>query len=532
VTFASPCDRAALVRATALAEQVRATTSPNPAVGCVLLRDGEVVGAGATEPAGGAHAEVVALRAAGPSARGATAVVTLEPCAHHGRTPPCTDALVAAGVARVVIGHADPNPVASGGAHVLAARGLEVVGPGPGDDPIVAAIAEQLEGFLSVVTVGRPHVTLKLAQTADGALVPTDGHRWITGPAARAAVHRWRASVDAVLVGSGTVLTDDPRLDVRMGVADITRAHQPRPVVLDARLRTPADAAVVRRGAVIVTARPGTADAAPPSDGMVDPASLSNVTADAAIVDPAPSGQGVADAASPSDAAASWSRRRESLVAAGAQIVEVAAAPGGGVELGAALRALAALGITSVLAEPGRTLAHALVAADLVDRLVLHIAVDQGAGPPAHAVSPRPGARWWTERSGGAGPDLILHLRPERPVARIAPTSRSASAIGRPTSPATAASAASPTNPAGAASPTNPAGAASSASAANPASLTNLASPTNPTDSADPTKPASARSPASAANPASPTNPAASAAQPSGPTNRPTTPAGHPEEAA
>jgi diaminohydroxyphosphoribosylaminopyrimidine deaminase / 5-amino-6-(5-phosphoribosylamino)uracil reductase len=262
--------------------------------------------------------------------------------------------------------------------------------------------------------VGRPHVTLKLAQTADGSLEAADGHRWITGPAARAAVHRWRASVDAVLVGSGTVLGDDPRLDVRTGVADVARAHQPRPVVLDARLRTPADAEVVRRGAVIVTASP---EAAVSGQGSSSAADAGRRSPGHAAAGPGPAREGVARHGPSIDAAASWRERRERLTAGGAEVVEVAAAPGGGVELGAALRALIGLGIGSVLAEPGRTLAEALVAADLVDRLVLHIAIDQGGGPPVHAVATPPGQRWWTERSGGAGPDLVVHLRRDRSAA-------------------------------------------------------------------------------------------------------------------
>lgn len=358
----TPSERAALARAVALAETVRATTSPNPAVGCVVLRDGEVVGEGATAPAGGPHAEVAALGAAGGRADGGTAVVTLEPCAHHGRTPPCTDALRAAGVTRVVIAHPDPNPVAAGGAADLRRLGLEVVGPLPPGVPLREAVAGQLEGFLTGVRHGRPHVTLKLAQTSDGQLVAPDGARWITGTAARRAVHRWRAAVDAVLVGSGTVLADDPRLDAR----EVPARRQPRPVVLDGRLRTPPSATVVTRGALVVTA-----------------------------------------AGHPPD-------RVEQLRDAGAEVVAVPAAAGGrGVDLAAALAAIGATGVRSVLAEPGATLAGALVAAGLADRVVLHVAPHLGAGRPARAVAPPPDRAWHAERSGGAGTDVILHLVPE-----------------------------------------------------------------------------------------------------------------------
>jgi diaminohydroxyphosphoribosylaminopyrimidine deaminase / 5-amino-6-(5-phosphoribosylamino)uracil reductase len=358
-------ERAALARAIALAETARGRTSPNPAIGCVLLRDEVVAGEGVTAAVGGPHAEVVALRAAGPAARGATAVVTLEPCNHHGRTPPCTQALLTAGVRRVVFALPDPNPLATGGAAALRAAGLEVPAPPAPDDVLRGAVAEQLEGFLTLVARGRPHVTLKLAQTADGRLVASDGRRWITGPAARRAVHRWRAGVDAVLVGAGTVVADDPRLDVR----DVPADRQPRPVVFDARLRTPPGARLVRPGAVVVTV-PGHAPA-----------------------------------------------RTASLTAAGAVVLEAAAAPEGGVELGAALATLGRVGIASVLAEPGRTLARALVAGGHVDRVVLHVALDQRAGPPARAVDLPPAPRWRTERSGGAGVDLILHLAPAVPAA-------------------------------------------------------------------------------------------------------------------
>ncbi|MEX2504449.1 MAG: bifunctional diaminohydroxyphosphoribosylaminopyrimidine deaminase/5-amino-6-(5-phosphoribosylamino)uracil reductase RibD [Egicoccus sp.] len=350
-------ERRALARAIALAERVRQDTAPNPAVGCVLLRDGEVVGEGATQPPGGRHAEAEALAVAGDRAAGATACVTLEPCAHVGRTPPCAPALADAGVRRVVYAQDDPHAVAAGGADHLRGRGVEVIGPGEVGDVLHGAVAGQLEGFLRVVTTGRPHVTLKLAQTADGALQAADGRRWITGSVARTAVHRWRAAVDAVLVGSGTVLADDPRLDVR----HVPATRQPRPVVLDRRLRTPPTAAIVARGALVLTR------------------------------DDAPA------------------ERRRALERAGAQVVPVAASDADW--LAAALHDLAGHGVRSVLAEPGRTLADALLAADLVDRVVLHVALD-GTGDGRRAVTPGPDRALTTERAGGAGPDLVLHLRP------------------------------------------------------------------------------------------------------------------------
>jgi diaminohydroxyphosphoribosylaminopyrimidine deaminase / 5-amino-6-(5-phosphoribosylamino)uracil reductase len=353
-------DHAWLARAVAVAETARGRTSPNPTVGCVLVRDGRVVGEGATAPAGGPHAEVMALEAAGTQARGATAYVTLEPCAHHGRTPPCADALATAGVARVVYAHADPNPPATGGARSLASRGIEVVGPDVVGERFRATVAAQLEGFLTVVARGRPHLTLKLAQTADGRLTAPDGGRWITGPTARQAVHRWRAAMDAVLVGVGTVLTDDPRLDVRHGL-DVARP--PRPVVLDSRLRTPAEAAVARPGTLVLCG-PG-----------VDPS------------------------------------RRAALEHAGVEVVGTPAGDDGRLDLTAALATLADQGINTVLAEPGTTLARALLDLDLVDRVVLHVGLHLGDGPLRWAVPVAP--TWATERVGGAGPDLILHhVRP------------------------------------------------------------------------------------------------------------------------
>lgn len=190
------------------------TTSPNPPVGAVILdRDGVVVGVGATAPAGGPHAEVRALAEAGARADGGTAVVSLEPCAHTGRTPPCTDALRRAGVARVVVAVRDPDPVAAGGVAVLRAAGIDVE---PG---VEAEAAERgpLRAWLHRTRTGRPHVTWKVAATLDGRVAAADGSsRWITGPQARARVHVLRSRVDAVVVGTGTALADDPSLTVRL----------------------------------------------------------------------------------------------------------------------------------------------------------------------------------------------------------------------------------------------------------------------------------------------------------------------------
>ncbi|MEX1177132.1 MAG: bifunctional diaminohydroxyphosphoribosylaminopyrimidine deaminase/5-amino-6-(5-phosphoribosylamino)uracil reductase RibD [Nitriliruptor sp.] len=360
-------ERVHLARAVALAGRARGATSPNPAVACVLVRDGAEVGSGVTTAAGGPHAEVVALAAAGEAARGATALVTLEPCAHHGRTPPCTGALLGAGVRRVVVAHPDPNPVAAGGADALRSAGVDVAFA---PHAFRTWVAGDLEGFLTRVRTGRPHVTLKLAQTVDGELDPAEGAgRWITGPKARRSVHRWRAAVDAVLVGSGTVLADDPSLDVRD--VPLGDRPQPRPVVLDGRLRTPPTARVVRRGALVLT-RAGTDGAA-----------------------------------------------RIALVDAGAEVVDVPVTPSGTLALDAAMSVLADRGITSVLAEPGRTLGAALVDAGVIDRLVRHVAVGTGSGNP-RAVLDGDATGWVTSRLGGAGDDLIW----ERVPAGATPTSQ------------------------------------------------------------------------------------------------------------
>ena len=224
----------AMLRAIELSRAVLGTTSPNPPVGAVVLdREGEPVGEGATQPPGGPHAEVVALQQAGIRAYGGTLVCTLEPCRHVGRTGPCTSAIVDAGIARVVYAATDPNPEAAGGAEVLRAADVEVEQLDRRVDP--------LEPWLHVQRTGRPYVTWKYAASLDGRSAAADGSsRWITGEAARADVHRLRAEVDAVIVGVGTVLADDPQLTVRPDPG-----HQPLRVVLDRQGRTPPAARVL-----------------------------------------------------------------------------------------------------------------------------------------------------------------------------------------------------------------------------------------------------------------------------------------------
>nr|WP_295681200.1 bifunctional diaminohydroxyphosphoribosylaminopyrimidine deaminase/5-amino-6-(5-phosphoribosylamino)uracil reductase RibD [uncultured Nevskia sp.] len=235
-----------MARALALAAQGRATTHPNPRVGCVIVRDGRIVGEGWHQRAGEPHAEVFALRAAGELARGADVYVTLEPCAHHGRTPPCADALISAGVARVFAAVGDPfDQVAGQGFAKLRAAGIECT------SGLMEAEARALcRGFLSRIERRRPWVTLKLAMSLDGRTAMANGEsRWITGEQAREDVHRLRAEAGAVLSSSETVLADDPELTVRLPIADEQNWRQPDRIVLDSHGRVPKTAKVWREGA-------------------------------------------------------------------------------------------------------------------------------------------------------------------------------------------------------------------------------------------------------------------------------------------
>jgi diaminohydroxyphosphoribosylaminopyrimidine deaminase / 5-amino-6-(5-phosphoribosylamino)uracil reductase len=326
-------DEAWMGRAVALAEGGRGRTSPNPMVGAVLVRGGRVVGEGFHRAAGLAHAETAALAAAGELAAGATCYVTLEPCAHHGRTPPCADALVATGVARVVAAIVDPDPRADGaGLARLHAAGVEVVtGVGAG------AVAEQNAAYLTHRRLGRPRVTLKAAASLDGKVAAPDGtSRWITGPAARADAHRLRAEADAVLVGAGTALADDPRLTVRLpGHA----GRQPLRVLVDAAGR-------VGTGGHLFDGEAATLVATTP-------------TAPAAAVD-------------------AWK-------AAGAEVLVCKEAPvGQGVDLEDLARGLGGRGVLELLVEGGPRLQASLWAAGLADRLVWYLAplAIGGAGAP------------------------------------------------------------------------------------------------------------------------------------------------------
>jgi diaminohydroxyphosphoribosylaminopyrimidine deaminase/5-amino-6-(5-phosphoribosylamino)uracil reductase len=314
-------DHAHMARALRLAARGRYTTHPNPRVGCVLVAGGQVVGEGWHRVAGGPHAEIEALDAAGARAAGATAYVTLEPCSHHGRTPPCADAMVAARVARVVAAVTDPNPMVGGrGLATLEAAGVEVA-----SGLLESAAAELNAGFLCRMARGRPRVTLKLAASLDGRTAMASGEsRWITGPAARADVQRLRAASSAVLTGIGTVLADDPSLTVRAEGLD-TLGRQPLRVVLDSGLRmSPAARMLALPGSTLVFAAGRRAAAS-------------------------------------------------GLEAAGAT-VEYLPAADDGLDLAAVLHRLGALECNDVLVEAGPTLAGSLMAAGLVDEIVLYLA--------------------------------------------------------------------------------------------------------------------------------------------------------------
>jgi diaminohydroxyphosphoribosylaminopyrimidine deaminase/5-amino-6-(5-phosphoribosylamino)uracil reductase len=313
----SAIDHAMMARAFRLAERGRFTTRPNPLVGCVLAHADAVVGEGWHERAGEPHAEVIALRAAGDRARGATAYVTLEPCAHTGRTPPCAEALVAAGVARVVAAMRDPFPEVDGaGFKRLEAAGIAV------DYGLMEAQARALNvGFISRVERGRPWLRVKLATSLDGRTAMASGDsKWISGPAARLDVQRWRARSGALLTGAGTVLADDPHLTVRLG--DDTPFVPPLRVVLDPGLAT------IHRGHV----REG-------------------------------------------DAPTLYIHAPDARVPRGVH-AQMAPAPvhAGRFDLDAVLRLLAARGINEVQLEAGATLAGAFLADGLVDELLLYVA--------------------------------------------------------------------------------------------------------------------------------------------------------------
>ena len=243
----SPTDRQHMAAALRLAENGLFTATPNPRVGCVIVREDQVVGSGWHRQAGAPHAEVIALRAAGERARGATAYVSLEPCSHHGRTPPCVDALIQAGIARVVAAMQDPNPRVSGSGFArLRAAGIQV------ESGLMQDEAHALNvGFVARMARGRPWVRMKIAASLDGRTALANGaSQWITGPEARRDGHAWRARACAVLTGIGTVRDDDPQLNVR----EVETTRQPLKVVVDSRLQLPLSARLLQSGPVLVAA--------------------------------------------------------------------------------------------------------------------------------------------------------------------------------------------------------------------------------------------------------------------------------------
>ncbi len=319
----SAADHEFMARALRLAERGLLTTTPNPRVGCVIVRDRQVVGEGWHVRAGGPHAEVHALRVAGDKARGATAFVTLEPCSHHGRTPPCAETLLAAGVHRVVAAIEDPNPLVAGrGLAALRQAGVRA------ECGLLADAARELNiGFVSRMTRGRPWLRLKLAASLDGKTALCNGaSQWLTGPAARQDGHRWRARACAILTGSGSVRADDPQLSVR-GIAELPTeiVRQPLRIVVDSRLEVSPDARVLQGGGTLVVA---------------------------AVTDCA---------------------RSAALAELGAEVLLLPASDGR-VDLRALLAELARRGINELHVEAGFVLSGALLQAGLVDELLLYLA--------------------------------------------------------------------------------------------------------------------------------------------------------------
>jgi diaminohydroxyphosphoribosylaminopyrimidine deaminase/5-amino-6-(5-phosphoribosylamino)uracil reductase len=365
-------DRFAMQRALALAARGVATTQPNPRVGCVIAQRGRVVGEGWHEQPGEAHAEVLALRVAGAQAAGATAYVTLEPCSHHGRTPPCVDALIQARVARVVYAVADPNPLVNGrGDAALRAAGITV------ESGLMEQEATDLNvGFMQRMRTGRPWVRVKLAMSLDGRTALENGlSQWITGEAAREDVHRWRARSSAVMTGVSTVLADDPRLNVRL--SEEGGPSEPRPplrVVLDGALRTPPQARLFSTAGEVLI--------------------LTAVPAD----DPR------------------WEPRCAALAAQGARI-ETLPAAADGLALPGVLERLGELEVNELQVEAGATLAGQLLRQRLTDELLLYVA-PKLLGPHARPLVNLPPLQTLEEAPGFAlvetqqiGTDVRLRLR-------------------------------------------------------------------------------------------------------------------------
>ena len=354
-------DERFMTAAVALAKRGHGNVSPNPAVGCVIARDGRVIGRGWTQPGGRPHAETVALGHAGDGARGATAYVTLEPCAHHGQTPPCADVLIEAGIARVVVGVRDPDPRVDG----AGLRRLEDAGIETSLGVCAEAAREVTADFLMRVEQGRPLVTVKLATSLDGRIATSTGEsRWITGPMARDRVHGLRARSDAILVGNGTAIADDPALTCRLpGLG----GSSPIRVVLGGRTPLPASHRLV------ATARDIPTWLVIAEDG----------------------------------------RQPEALAEAGVEIVTVAGSGDGRPDPGAALEALGDRGVNRLMVEGGGRTIAALIARDLVDRIVWYrapvvIGADGTSAVSDFGLERLDDARNFVRLSSEAvGPDLV-----------------------------------------------------------------------------------------------------------------------------
>jgi diaminohydroxyphosphoribosylaminopyrimidine deaminase/5-amino-6-(5-phosphoribosylamino)uracil reductase len=347
-----------MTQALHLAERGLYTTSPNPRVGCLLVRDGTVVGEGWHQRTGEPHAEVHALRAAEGKSHGATAYVTLEPCSHHGRTPPCADALIGAGIARAVVAVQDPNPnVAGEGIKKLRASGITV------ECGLMEAAARDLNiGFFARMTRGTPWVRSKIAMSLDGRTALANGiSKWITGEAARLDVQHWRARSCAVLTGIDTVLADDARLNIR----DIETTRQPLRVVLDSQLRMPLNARMLQDCVKMVAEPPGLGDfLAPAADTPQYPPCGENVLIYSVVHD---------------------QKKIAALKKIGAAVGELPDM-NGHVDLDAMLHDLAQRGCNEVLLEAGSTLSGAMLRAGLVDELLLYVA-PQLLGDQARGVA-------------------------------------------------------------------------------------------------------------------------------------------------
>ncbi|MCX9156789.1 bifunctional diaminohydroxyphosphoribosylaminopyrimidine deaminase/5-amino-6-(5-phosphoribosylamino)uracil reductase RibD [Niveibacterium sp. 24ML] len=366
MSFSCDDDHRHMARALQLAERGRYITSPNPRVGCVIVRDDRVLGEGWTQPAGHNHAEIEALNdaaARGEDVRGATAYVTLEPCSHFGRTPPCADALIRAGLGRVLAAMEDPNPLVSGNG----LRRLEAAGIRTASGLLAQEAGELNAGFVSRMTRGRPWVRLKIAASADGRTALANGEsKWITGPAARRDVQHWRASACAVLTGIGTVKADDPQLNVR----ELATPRQPIRVVVDARLETPSDAAMLRSGGAVWIA-----------------------------------------------CADDSGTRADALRAAGAQLIPCATHHGR-IDLATLMQQLGERQINELLVEAGAQITGSFISAGLADEILLYLAPclmgdtarGLGALPEWLSMADIPRLRWADARK--LGDDLRLVLRP------------------------------------------------------------------------------------------------------------------------